>query len=60
MKVQCGPEVLTVEELIEALKAQTVAIHRLAESNEALVSLLMRDEDEDEDEEGFLSARKPA
>lgn len=49
-----------MEELIEVLKAQTEALSRLAESNEALVAMLMAEPDEEDDGSEVLSARKSA
>ena len=49
-----------MEELLEALRLQTEAINRLAESNEALVSVLLADLDVPDDQKGvseYLSAR---
>lgn len=53
-----------MEELIAALKAQTEALTRLAESNEALTVALfgqreVDDDGDDEPAEGYLDARAP-
>ena len=53
-----------MNDLIEALKAQTESINRLSESNEALVSiiadLLQSRDEEDFDSGGYLSAPRSA